>query len=51
MMSQCGEAPEFKDWARTQKHNPATHAVTSFHLLTRPVGGEAEWPAQRDIWG
>lgn len=49
-MSQCGEAPEFKVWAWTQKHNRAAHAETSFHPLTRPAGGEAEWPTRRDIW-
>lgn len=49
-MSQCGEAPEFKVWASTQKHNRAAHAETSFHPLTRPAGGEAEWPTRRDIW-
>lgn len=38
-MSQCGEAPEFKVWAWTQKHNRAAHTETSFHPLRRPAGG------------
>lgn len=43
-MSQCGEAPEFKVWAWTQKHNGAAHAETSFHPLRRPTGGRQSGP-------